>query len=389
MGRPAHIGAAAARLASSQAPPAASDTVRRRSISPVAVLTATLAAALAGARFVSPAAGADNLGRAQAVYSSLERYFGRPGTLRRDGHPGAAASSAWSLSQELAAALGLAEADPSFRADVRADLAALRLYQDGPGGYLSYPRLPYGAGGHVYYDDNDWLGLDLVRAYRLLGDGAILEQAERIFAFVSSGWDRDTTHACPGGVFWTQDPANTDRNAVSTANAALLALALYRETHVPSYLHWARTMYAWVDRCLASPDGLYADHLTLTGGVDAREWRYNQGAMIAAGAELYSATGDTSYLERATGLADLTLARFAAGEFDGQPLIFAAIFFRDLKTLAAVAADPAYTGAAQGFADRVWRAGRDRRTGLVAATGTASLLDEAAVVDLYAELADA
>jgi len=386
MGRPAHIGAGSARVASSQAPPAASEHVRRRSISLVAVLAATLAAALVGARFAGSAAGADNLLRAQAVYSSLERYFGRPGTPRRDGRPGAGASSAWALSQELAAALGLAEADPSFRDDVRADLAALRLYRDGAG-YLSYPRAPYGVGGHVYYDDNDWLGLDLVRAYRLLGDGAILEQAERIFAFVSSGWDRDTSHACPGGVFWTQDPANTDRNAVSTANAALLALALYRETRVPSYLHWARTMYAWVDTCLASPDGLYADHLTLTGGVDAREWSYNQGAMIAVGAELYSATGDTRYLVRATALADATLARFAAGEFAGQPLIFAAIFFRDLKTLAAVVPDPAYLGAAQRFADRVWRAGRDRRTGLVAATGSVSLLDQAAVVDLYAELA--
>lgn len=350
------------------------------------MLAVTFAAALLVARFVSPAAGARNLGRAQTVYASLQRYFGGPGRLRRDTYPGQGAPSAWSLSQELAATIGLAEADPSFRADVRDDLSTLDLYRSGPG-YLPYPRVPSETDAVEYYDDNEWLGLDLVRAHRLLGDRRSLDEAERVFAFVSSGWDRAKGHSCPGGVFWTTDPSNSDRNAVSTANGALLALALYRETHMPSYLHWAKTMYAWVDRCLAAPDGLFADHLTLTGAIDATEWSYNQGAMIAAGAELYSATDDTGYLARATALADSSLARFATGGFDGQPLIFAAIFFRDLKQLAAVAPDPEYTHAAQRFADEAWRRGRDRRTGLVMSSGTASLLDQAAVVDLYAELA--
>lgn len=356
----------------------------RRTLSLFGVLGATLLVALLGVRFVG-VAGADDLGRARKAYASLTRYFGSAGALHRDAYPGNSASSAWSLSQTLAATLGLAEADPDFRADVRAELAALAPYWQGRG-YMPYPRPPYGAGGRQYYDDNEWIGLDLVRAYRLLGDRSLLARARQIFAFVSSAWDGNRHDACPGGVFWTSDPTNTDRNTVSTANGALLALALYRETHVRSYLDWARTMYAWVDRCLASPDGLYADHLTPSGAVDATEWSYNQGAMVAAGAELYAVTADRRYLVRATALAHDTLERFGSSGFTGEPLVFAAIFFRDLKTLAKVAPDPAYTVAAQRLADAQWRRRRDRRTGLFFSSGKATLLDQAAVVDLYAEL---
>lgn len=349
-------------------------------------LVVVLAAALLAARSVGSASGASDLGRAREAYASLQRYFGRPGRLQLDAYPGRRASSAWSLSQTLAATLGLAEADPRFRADARAELAALAPYRRGSG-YMPYPRPPFGSGGYRYYDDNEWLGLDLVRAYRLLGDDASLRRAQLIFAFVTTAWDRDRTHACPGGVFWTSDPGNTDRNTVSTANGALLALDLYRETHVRSYLDWARTMYAWVDRCLLSPDGLYADHLSPAGELDGTEWSYNQGAMIAAGAALFDATGNRSYLASATALARTALARLGGGGFSGEPLVFTAIFFRDLWRLDRVAPSPAYRRAAQRFADGRWRSGRDRATGLFFSSGTATLLDQAAVVDLYAELA--
>src|SRR5947209_1996059 len=87
---------------------------------------------------------------------------------------------------------------------------------------------------------------DLARAYDVLRDPAYLRRAEQIFELVRGGWDSDPHDACPGGVWWTRDPANRDRNTVSTANGALLALALYRETGSAAYLRSAQTMLAWV-----------------------------------------------------------------------------------------------------------------------------------------------
>src|SRR5437763_15400592 len=80
--------------------------------------------------------------------------------------------------------------------------------------------------------------------------------AARIFRLVVSGWDGDSSHACPGGVFLTTASGVTDRNAVTTAGGSFLALRLYGETRRPVYLAWGRRMYYWTTACLLAPNGL-------------------------------------------------------------------------------------------------------------------------------------
>jgi predicted alpha-1,6-mannanase (GH76 family) len=340
--------------------------------------TIAVAAAFAAALAVlAPGIGASdrapsNLARATLAFATLQQHFHPPGAVYHDTYPGKGASSAWSFSQALAATIDLARVDPSYRPALRAELGVLRSYDDGDG-YTPYPGR-----GSLYVDDNEWIGQDLVAASTLLGDRSSLARAERLFTLVRTAWDADTHDACAGGVFWTRDPSNTDRNTVSTANGALLALALYGKTGDRSYLDWARTMYAWVNRCLTEKDGLYADHLTPTGVVNTREWSYNQGAMIAAGTALYTATYDRAYLRQATSVASTALARYARTNFAGEPTYFVAIFFRDLAQLDRVAPNAAHAVAAQRYADAQWATARDQRT---------TLLDQSAIVDLYAELA--
>jgi hypothetical protein len=299
-------------------------------------------------------------------------------------------ASLWPFSQALSASLALAELPGGERyvRDVGAGLIALERYRGDDGAYDSGPHPPYGPGGAQYYDDNEWIAFDLLRAYDLVHSRPLLVRARQLFAFVTTGWDRDPTHACPGGVFWTRAPGNTDRNAVTTANGALLALELYRRTGRVPYLHWAETMHRWVQRCLLSPEGLVLDHLGLDGRVDPAAWSYNQGAMIAAGAGLFKATHRRAYLRGAIGLARAALGRYTRTDFGGEPACFVAIFFRDLSQLEQVAPDAAFRAAAAGFAERRWQEGRDPETGLfVRPRGDEPLLEQAAMVQIYAALA--
>src|SRR5262249_11886120 len=138
-------------------------------------------------------------------------------------------------------------------------------------------------------------------------------------------WDASPAHPCSGGVFWTAAAGNRDRNTVTTANGALVALRLYAATGRQAYRVWARRMAAWLDRCLLSPDGLYWDHIALDGTVDRAEWSYNQGAVIGIDTELYLTTHDRAALARAEQLADAALASFSS-RWAAEPPEFAAIF---------------------------------------------------------------
>src|SRR5262249_38376267 len=151
-----------------------------------------------------------------------------------------------------------------------------------------------------------------------------------LFDLVTDGWDTDPSHPCAGGVYWVRSGANHDRNTVTTANSALLALGLYERSGSPTYLTWARMAYDWTKRCLGLSNGLIRDHIDLKGKIDGHTWSYNQGAMVAAAALLYRATGKRRYLADATRTANATLEMLGDPLASGEPPFFLAIFYRDL-----------------------------------------------------------
>src|SRR6185312_8547157 len=153
-------------------------------------------------------------------------------------------------------------------------------------GYDGTVAPPIGPGGTKFYDDNDWVGIELMRIYKLTHSRAVLGAAEGILAFEMAGWQADPQLACPGGIPFSNDLENTDRNTVSTAPAAELALQLYLVTKKAEYLRFAEMAYAWVRRCLLQPGGLYSDHIRRGGAIDRTVWSYNQGTMMGAGALL-------------------------------------------------------------------------------------------------------
>ena len=299
-------------------------------------------------------------------------------------------AQAWPYSQALWATLELAVASRSgdARADLLERLKALGAYSHPEPGRPAEFAPVYGGSGTVYYDDNLWIALGLVGASDVVAGTGSLATAQHIFTLVGDGWDVDRADPCPGGVFWTRLGANRDRNTVTTANAALLALELYERTASQSYLQWARNAYAWTKRCLGTPSGLVADHIDLHGKVDPHTWSYNQGAMIAAGVRLYHATGERRYLTDARRTADASLRALGDPLTSEEPPIFLAIFYRDLLELDSAVAGRSDRAAVEAFADEAWSSARNPKTGLFSFHGRQpTLLDQAAMVQIYGQLA--
>ena len=159
-----------------------------------------------------------------------------------------------------------------------------------PSAYQSAVAPPLGPGGATYYDDNGWVGLDLIHAYLLTSNRNYLSSAQSELNFIMSGWDTNTTDGCPGGVFW-EDVAGSQRNTTANGAGAELALELDRLTGNTSDLTWAKSAYQWTVTCLRTTSGLYNDHVNTNGSINTAIWSYNQGVMLGAGVLLYQLTG--------------------------------------------------------------------------------------------------
>ena len=253
-----------------------------------------------------------------------------------------------------------------------------------PPAYRSAVAPPLGPGGATYYDDNAWVGLDLIHAYLVTSNRNYLAVAQSELNFIISGWDTNTTDGCPGGVFW-EDVAGSQRNTAANGAGAELALELDRLTGNTSDLTWATSTYQWTVTCLRTASGLYNDHVNPNGSVNTAIWSYNQGVMLGAGVLLYQVTGNATYLNQAQQTAAATVSYFGTGTaLVNQGTAFNAIYFRNLYLLNQVVGNAAYASEAQSFASTMWTQ-RQAGTGLFnpqyGVNGTAPM------VEIYALLA--
>ena len=380
---------------------------RARSVGTVAALACVLAAAV-------PASASEDGGgtsprtqqaRAVASYEAMQEhlYVDDGSGLYRERYPSGAEdrpySYEWPFSQAHVATLDLTgmpgRAGRSFTDDLADRSVGQERFWNADGGttglpaYDSYARAPYGDGGDIFYDDNEWVALAKVQQHLATGDRAALERAEEIFELVVSGWDTDPDHPAPGGVFWTQASWSTDRNTVSTMPGAQLATRLYMLTGEERYLDWAERMVGWTDEHLLAPNGLYWDNVKLDGSIDRTQWSYNQGVPVGTYTLLYEATGEERYLEKAEAIAAASYRFYVTeGRLAGQPMFFNSIWFKNLLLLESVTGGHAYRDAMADYADTQWREARDVGTGLFAAGDEhTELLEQAAMVQIYATLA--
>ena len=338
--------------------------------------------------------------RALLAFEAMQKAYYIPGSGLYDGEP---FSYLWPFSQALAATVSV-ESIPALRTlmkrELKARIVGLSSYYDAdnsgaPAGYYtsSLPAYdgtvapPAGPGGAKYYDDNDWVGIELMRIYRLTGEPAMLTDAETVMAFEMAGWQTNPELGCSGGIPFSNLAENTHRNTITAGPAAELALQLYRVTANAAYLQFAVQAYEWVRSCLLLPSQMYADHLEQNGAVEPHLYSYTQGVMIGAGTLLYQATGNAAYLYEARLTAAAALAYFTPERIGAENPFFASVYFRNLLYLDAVTHDPPGPKIAQAYVDYAWAHLRLSNDLFVAGSPpTGQLLVQAAIVQIYALL---
>lgn len=330
------------------------------------------------------------LARATAAYQMLQRdFYVADLKLFREAVPPVNPnpySYLWPFSRMMAATAALAELPlmgGRYRSDATDRLLGLEWYWDPdlqPPCYASYVRPPVGHGGDYYYDDNAWVGLELMRLYDITGHPQALSRARHTFDFLVSGWDTDPNRPAPGGVFWVATGWNTDRNTVSTAPGAMLGMLLYEKTGDRYCLEWGRRMYDWTNQYMLAPNGLYWDKIDINGVIDRTHYSYNQGAMVGAGLVLSRITGDRTFLRRAETTADAAIHYFI-DRLDGRHApAFDAIFFHMLALLDQARRTSTYREPMSIYAERLWRVMRSL-------DGPLTLLDQTATIQIDADLA--
>jgi hypothetical protein len=301
--------------------------------------------------------------RRTRLYSETRvRWRRKPGTL-------------WPFANTWWATCALAElpsGEARFRDDLVERLEGLFAYGRahagvlsgaGPIAFESRVTPPYGPGGDIYYDDNAWVGLALLRQHAITSDDRLPPLAERVFVYLVTGWSTDEHWAHSGGLGWAQPAWSKARNTCSNAPSAEVAVLLYRLTGDDSYLAWAARLYRWVRETLLRPDGLYADRIDPDGTIHEEAWSYNQGTMIGAALLLHEATGEQRYLDDARVTAQTSidwLSRPDVMNAQGPPLF--AIWLRNVLLLEE-RRDECLT-IAESYAERTWRASGHRRDGV-------------------------
>jgi hypothetical protein len=319
-----------------------------------------------------------------ALTFGLQQYLG-PAPA-----PGEAGSPATGPAQP-GEAVGESSSEPGTSASSPSNTTGASTATAGVRSYNGNVAPPVGPGGASYYDDNEWVGIELARLYELDHEPVALQQAEQIMEFVMAGWETTGPSGqplpCPGGVPFSNARSNTSRNTVTDGPGAELAVQLYKITHEARYLQFAEMAYGWVRQCLLEPNDLYADHINNNGTIQRTLWSYNQGSMMGAGVLLYQATHDGAYLYQARQTAKAALAYYPYTRLSNENPFFVAVYFRNLMYLDSVTRDPPGNLPAREYVYYAWL--RHRLSDNLFAYGTpptAELLWQAAIVQIYALL---
>jgi len=346
-----------------------------------------------------------NPARALLAFKTMQKNYYIQGTGLYKGEP---YSFLWPFSQAMAATVSLAYIPGQSKAlahELRVRMYGLeRYFETPPASSASEPSAPLalpsfagsvappiGPGGTSYYDDNEWVGIELARMYELNHEAFALEQAKQIMAFVMSAWKTTGPNGkplpCPGGVPFSNSPSNSSRNTVTDGPGAELGVQLYKITGEAQYLQFAEMAYAWVRKCLLNSENLYSDHIQNGGQVEPMVWSYNQGTMMGAGALLYQATGNSAYLFEARQTAKAALARFSLEKLELENPFFVAVYFRNLLYLDSITHDPPGPKTVQAYVNYAWENLRLSNNLFVSGSpSTSTLLSQAAMVQLYSLL---
>jgi len=329
----------------------------------------------------------DYSARIQKLYHAIETWLADKKTglyvettdSAHNEHPH---SYMWPLCAYIQAANEMEAAEPG-KNYMRPVLTAIDQY------YNDSPPAP-GYGAYVtkekkdtrYYDDNQWIAIADLDAYDRTHQKKYLDQGELIYRFMITGLD-----TVSGGGFYWREGDKSSKNTCSNGPGILIALQLYKITHKEDYLNTALAVYGWTNKWLESPEGLYYDNIRIPSlKVSMATYTYNTGTMLQANVLLYGITKDEKYLAEAKRIAAAGKQHFFRnGRLPGN-YWFNAVFLRGYEALYQVDHNRDWIDFFVQDAEAVWNT-RDMATDMVGAKPAKSLIDQAAMIEIYARLA--
>ncbi len=260
---------------------------------------------------------------------------------------------------------------------------AIRPYYDtgSPPAYKS----TYGLGsiGERYYDDNEWLAITFLDAYKRTGDKWFLKKSLLLYKFIMTGYD----DVAGGGIYWKEGDKSS-KNTCSNGPAILLSLRLYEITKNKEFLITALKLYNWVYKYLRSEIGIYWDAIKPLrfNQIDKATFAYNSGTMLEANVWMYKATKGVHYLAEAERMAEASFGYFYGNGTRDSSYWFNTVLLRGYEALYQITKDKRYMIAMATYGEKVWRYERDGFN-LVGLGHQKELLHQAGMVEFYARLA--
>jgi uncharacterized protein YyaL (SSP411 family) len=272
-----------------------------------------------------------------------------------------------------------AEPGKNYMAPVEAAIA--QYYSDMPPapGYQAYVKKE--KTDTRYYDDNQWIAIAWLDAYNRTHRQNYLQRAELIDRFMMTGLDT----AAGGGFYWREGDKST-KNTCSNGPGVLIVLQLYKITHKQEYLNTALAVYAWTNKWLQSPEGIYYDNIKIPSLKIAKAaYTYNTGTMLQANVLLYDITKDPNYLREAQRIAAAGKQQFFRnGRLPGN-YWFNAVLLRGYEALYRVDHNRDWISFFEQDADAIWNTERDA-SNFLGPKPAKSLIDQAAMIEIYARL---
>ncbi len=234
----------------------------------------------------------------------------------------------------------------------------------------------------LYYDDNQWIAIAYMDAYKRKHDKKYLDTTKMIYRFMLGGLD----NRGGGGIYW-REKDNTTKNTCSNGPGVLVALQLYKATKSKPYLDTAVAIYNWTKKYLQAPEGVYYDNIKLPSMELAKAtYTYNTGTMLQSAALLYTITKDKKYLQEAQRVAKAGKAHFFKNGRLPNEYWFNAVMLRGYVELYKIDKNPEWISFFKQDADAIWQKERDNRN-LVGTKTEKRLIDQGAMIEIYATLA--
>lgn len=325
----------------------------------------------------------DNADRLDLISSNIDKYFYQQKTglyVENTGKTEHPFSYLWPLCALVQAANeveAVKKGDPMQKV-----LLAIKQYYNPKAPAPGYQALPYQFKKDTrFYDDNQWIAIAALDAYKRTKQRYYLTLAKQIYTFMMTGYDAQAG----GGLYWEEGKLDS-KNACSNGPGIIVALRLFEVTKDKSCLDNALKIYNWVNAHLRSPNALFYDAIKIPSlKIDSALYTYNTGTMLQSNVLLHKLTGDKKYLDEAYLIAKSAKAHFFKNGRLPREYWFNAVMLRGFVELYQLDKDKAWINFFMEDASRVWQTETDEN-GLIGRKPEKRLIDQAAMLEIFATL---